>query len=733
VKVKRLTEKTENLLKNGSLRLKGNRPAAWHVEAVNCRAEVFRSDSERCTLVGPTGKGRVNISQTIRCWSGKHYRLDIWAEPAGRGRSSRRPVGEIKATFASERAGKTLETHSPPAMRVSGDCRIWRAYYQPAQGAGKLRISLQIRTSGSVRLRMVRLVDCGESVLSGHPLALPPEPWQVRHPAPAKKVLLCDGRKDRRGLLQWLQHTLGRSAVRRISPARLKNLALQSRNSRDSKGQVAIVIDSPDVNPLGLDDLLRLADSRLVIVSLRTFAESAARAGIRGLSVVERITGDDMPAGKVVLAGFLIRGLALADVVPCGWSDGGIDFAHRYLKLTRSAKAALAKLGIEPVIVTETGYADSSGHPTVMLKQTANAALVVIDPDGLESPPAGENERNIHELLWRNALGSETVTLGQFVVADLDYKKIKLDLDELSRRFDAIGNGLHVSDGVAASALPPMWLVPKPTTLLTPDSPTVLIRTGFGPADWPCIYGLIFWLKRLASRLSRGDEPARLLLSNLKILALPIAEPGRWPGCPREVAKPEPQFEPNALAGLIEITVHHERSEVLVRVPDSLSARLAREALADPAIALPAATNHAAKKAGKRQSIEVVIDARQFRGGIERQAARLRVPSIRLLLPSTLEATPADSPAMTDLAACVLEKLVYAFVGRFTVNRAWKPMPVTLTGVDGCKSVTLFAPDGHIRQIAPAGRNRMTLKPGWAMLMETVKQPIAGKTSRGRR
>jgi len=715
-KIRHLRERTRNLLANGSLRMNRKGPIGWQIHLYRCPQNVLEP-SARGLLVQPTGTGYVSLTQTIRAWPGKYYRLDLDAVPAGRLRGKQR-LGELQATFRSLKADRQIEAHTPPAMRVAGDCPpIWRAHYRAPAGTGKLQIRLRLRVQEPLIVRRVRLVECGESILSSHPLAIPPEPWQDRPPCLPNAAVLCDGRRDDRPLLRWLRGVFGAKTVRRIGPDRLRRLA-KAADGFNRRGTTACVIDLPAARAPHLADLLALADGTLVIVSLQTFAGSLQRAGIRGVGIRYRTTAEDMPGGQIVHAGFFTRGLALADVVPCGWSDGRDDFAHRYITLSKAAKARLAERGIEPAILTDTGHDATSKHPLAFYRSGKKGALIAIDPDGLEAPPAGENERLIHELLWRNSLARETTTLGQFVVADLDYTRLRIDLVDLPRRFPLVEDLAVRARLTGQGNPPPIWLLPATGRSRSISRPTLLVRSGFSPADWPAVYGLICWLKRLAHKAAREDQVAWALLERIRVLACPVSRPHKWPGCPEDITALESDFDDDALAGVIEMTTGTGQNTIIV-VPDRSRADRIRACLD-----FGGGRNHAwqgldadSPTAPATGPPRIIVDPKPFTAGAAAQARRLDVPLCKVLLPSTLEARPADSVILTDLAARILERLAFGAVGFIAANRNWRPQTVTPNHSSRARrKVFAIRPSGDARPVDVRRRKRIRLPAGWTAI-----------------
>ena len=95
-------------------------------------------------------------------------------------------------------------------------------------------------------------------------------------------------------------------------------------------------------------------------------------------------------------------------------------------------------MGIRPAIVTECGQREIDNHPLVLQRAGEHGALLVMDPDGLEQPSAGEEVPRIFDLLWRNALGQETVDLGQFSAPPTHYEGMLVDLVEVAKHYDLI-------------------------------------------------------------------------------------------------------------------------------------------------------------------------------------------------------------------------------------------------------------------------------------------------------
>jgi hypothetical protein len=324
--------------------------------------------------------------------------------------------------------------------------------------------------------------------------------------------------------------------------------------------------------------------------------------------------------------------------MPYTWNDGQDDFAHRYLTIPKQAKSQLAAMGIGPAILTECGQPECDKHTLVLQRAGEHGALVVMDPDGLEQPSAGEDLPRIFDLLWRSALGLRSVTLGQFSAPATHYEGMLVDLVELPKYYDLIEELSVLNRIRGLGNWPPTWLLPAKRHDRFAERPVLLIRTGFAEGDWPVVYGLILWLKRLALAAARNEPAGRDLLQRMRILAWPIAQPQEWRGCPKDVTSPQCDLAGKRLLGEIDLQVGHERRTVVL-VPDAGSASVIGQALG-------------------KGGVDIRVSAMAFES--DEPAGRARHLRCKVLLPGIPQPFPANSPFLTDLAAGVLQGLALA-------------------------------------------------------------------------
>ena len=678
LRTKPLVERAHDLLINGSLRPGRESIRGWDTTLEHCETADFRT-SPTGTVVGSTGMGYVDLSQSLRAYPNRRYRLDVHVEPLKRlgrtrtpagkppvapGRTSVDFVGGVQARFAAFKGDEEIRAYEPPVMQVGGDAPVLhRAFFQCPPGTGRLQVRLRFRADELIVITRVRLIRCGDHLLVSHALANLPEPGQERPPCLPGRVILCDGRKDSRPLLGWLRGLFGASHVQRITPTELLRMRghaylpgkapSQSQlippsggrgtRQRNTDRLPAIIVDLPEDRAPALADLLSWSDRTIVIASLATFAGSANRAGIKGIRVQDRVNGTDMPCGEIVLSGYYTRGFALADAIGYAWNDGQDDFAHRYLTMPKQGKKQLAERGIHPAIVTECGQQEIDNHPLMLFRPGNHGALLVMDPYGLEAPSAGEEVPRTFDLLWRGALGRKTVTLGQYAAPPTHYEGMLVDMVEVVKHYDLIEDLSIVNRMHGNGNWPPMWLLPSHRSDRFTRRPALHIRTGFSEADWPAVYGLILWLKRVALSAARNEEFGRTLLKRMRLLAWPLAQPHGWRGCPKDVTEPQSDLAARDLIGRIDLQVGRGRRAVIL-APDRAAQVLVRRSLGQTAA-------------------EIRIDPAAFGGDRLSQVRRTGQMLCKVLLPGIPQAFPGNSPLLTDLAATLLEKLVFGVTG----------------------------------------------------------------------
>lgn len=672
LRAKPIIDRADELLTNPTLRLTKKGPRGWQSEFVGCDPAVLTSSSAG-TTIRLTRSCHIDLQQEVRAYPNRRYRLDVHARPAAK-RGNNGPTGCIQPCFSALKADCEIRSCDAPAMPIGPDAPpIHRAYFQCPEGTGRLRVRLRIRAHEPVVIKRIRLIECGDYLPEAHPLACPPEPWQEMPPCLPGSVLLCDGRRDDRPLLAWLQGVFSCGCVRRIPPTALPKQSGASRS--------ALVIDLLPNQAPALHDLLAWSDHTIAIVSLQTFAGVANRSGIHGIRLQDRVCGTDMPAATITFAGYHTCGFALADAVPYCWNDSRDDFAHRYLLLPKAAKAQLADLGIHASLVTETGHRETRHHPVAFHRRGVNGALIVMDPNGLEAPSAGDDVPRVFELLWRNALGCDTVTLGQFAAPALHYQGVMTDAVEVTKHFDMIEDLSPAVRLAGRGNPPPTWLWPSPRLDRFSHHKTLFIRTGFSTDDWPAIYGLIFWLKRVALKSRVNDPATELLRTNLRVMAWPVTNPRNWRGCPKDITDPQTTLQPDDLAGLIDLAAGDEPHTVIL-APDKKRVATLQRCLGPT---WPWET-------------EIVVAPRAFDEPLAGDGGACRL-TCKVLLPGIRQPRHANSPSLTDLTACLLERLAFGTFGWIAPNRNWRQMQVKLPDRRSTRRVILADPAGKIHVV----------------------------------
>ncbi len=705
---KPIIERADNLLDNPTLRLTGTGLRDWHSTFEGCDTNCFES-SQAGTVLKPTRAGHVEIMQEMRTYPNRRYRLDVRAEVAS-GRGGTGVAGRIQPGFVALKAGREIRVCEPAAMQVgAGILPIHRTYFQCPEGAGRLRLHLRLSARRPIVIKQVRLIECGDYMPQGHPLAVPPEPWREPPPYLPEDVLLWDSRRDNRPLLVWLRRVFSHKTVRRVTAKQAASLAgipragkpIAPRSPQAEPFQAsrsAIVLDLPAEQAPSLKELLTLSDQTIVIASLTTFAGAAQRSGIRGIRLQDRISGTDMPAATITFAGYHTRGFALADEIPYCWNNGQDDFAQRYLVVSKVTKKQIADMGLEVSLTSDTGQPATSHHPVAFYRRGTHGALVVMDPDGLEAASAGQDIPRVFDHLWRSALGRDTTTLGAFSTPEAGYRGVMTGAVEVAKHFDMIEDLSTAVRLHRRGNPPPMWLWPSRRVHRTTGRKTLLIRTGYSAADWPAIYGLIVWLKAIATKL-RTDEPAtNRLCEKLRVLALPITEPQNWNDCPENVTAPQPDLEPANLAGLIDLAVGDESHTVML-VPDKTRAGILQRCLG----------------LAWQPETEIVIAPQAFADEpLSRQAQTDRLVC-KIVLPGIPQPEHATSPASTDLAACLLERLAYSAIGWIVPNRNWRPIRLTLPTARRKEKIVQIGPTGDDTRVTQR-RSGFTLPPGATLL-----------------
>ena len=147
---------------------------------------------------------------------------------------------------------------------------------------------------------------------------------------------------------------------------------------------------------------------------------------------------DDLLCATVHESNFITRGFALRDCFPFAWRGlYGADprvFVHNQIRPTRAFAAFCRRHGFSVLLRSETDSDASSDRPLSLFAGTPKGGLLVLDLEPVDAPPSTQSEPNIVLHLLLNALGADSVTLGQYTVPAWTHREFWEQLLDLEQR-----------------------------------------------------------------------------------------------------------------------------------------------------------------------------------------------------------------------------------------------------------------------------------------------------------
>ena len=341
---------------------------------------------------------------------------------------------------------------------------------------------------------------------------------------------------------------------------------------------------------------------------------------------------------------------------------------------------------------------------------------------------------NLPWLLLLNALGAESVSLGQFCVPQFDYRRLCDMIEQFAHRFrNSNGANLRVE------RLRDRRIVLVSDGLAGDNRPTVLIRTGLTGLDWPGLYGVLLWIRNLLRPVPYPCRYAPALLRARRIVWVPVADPQRWampalsPSCQADPADSELIRRYSPLAAVIDVTAT-SRHHLGVLIPRQ-GPRYRKYAMSLRTLARQLAPHgmvHVAPPAGgswsdrtslslRRVSLEPELSccSRLLQDPYYRAAQAARAELIRVELPAAGEISSSHSIWLTDRAAAIVEHLVGLQIGLVAVNHHATTRRV---------AIAVSVPrGGHLSLTGSDGGQCMArrLRPGLRRIVRAVMPPGA--------
>jgi len=679
-------------------------------------------------------------SQRVRAAGEQFYRVEALFSLGDSSGSPPPPASGIVLSVQPLRGsvplGECLET--PAALAASGTLR---AFFQTPPRADGMELRLGVRGPSPILVvREVLVLPVLEPEFRSHPAAIPTPSYACPPPQTVRTIGLCGEVDENRPLIQALRARFGRSAVRVLDDD-----ALRPGNARSSPATTCdaiLILRTPPAALCRMTALRSLAKDRLVVIGLPGLAR-AARGAVEVRTVRQK---DDLLCATVHESNFITRGFALRDCFPFAWRGlYGADprvFVHNQIRPTRAFAAFCRRHGFSVLLRSETDSDASSDRPLSLFAGTPKGGLLVLDLEPVDAPPSTQSEPNIVLHLLLNALGADSVTLGQYTVPAWTHREFWEQLLDLEQRFDSYGAAFENLAAPYAEALRPRWHIGRPAQppgLPAVRQPVILIRTGLSGGDTDGVYGVMHWIKSLLRPVPHACPYAAELVSRFRLVWQCISAP--WP---RDVGWLPPQpglpvAEPpdlDRLAMVIDIT---NSSTHTLRIAMPRTSRLRRRV----ALGLPALWKAAFAEryfgwfpadgrslADQRhygwrydQLVpEVTAESAPFDTPFHRSAAAAGAELVRLETPSSPADFLCNSILRTDRVATLTELLIGLHGGLLLANRRVSDLTLRLpeglvSPRDGLQILRATPEPARVdaRAITAKTDRPITLRPGEAL------------------
>lgn len=618
------------------------------------------------------------LSQAVRIKGGRWYRLFLQV---------RSPAGDdARLTVVVEpfdAAGPKPQRIGRWTIQPTNEWGWWDGHFELAKQDLGIRVSVLTDSAGGpIWLAQVRLIHIEYEEISGHWLANPPLPFAYPPPRLCQRLAIASDDRQRGERLLGL-------LAKRWPSAELHRVALNDPGS--SCDALLLDVNRPEAMRLGWSECLQLAGKGVVILSWPALQGALQRSPWRGQIICRTIKDPELTLGRVEWANFITRGFALHDTLGLSWTSPGGRSCLRYAQRSRDLRTLCWRYKLQVVLSTETPFEWTDRHPVMLARHQPDekGTLVVMDFDGLLEGGPNRARAGLWLYLLANALGADQCGLGQYVTPLFDRARFEKEVRELVVRYP----GPRLIEPAGKDDYPQIEAGQPQAQFGLPAAtkPAAVIRTGRSSDDWPIVYGLLLWLKRLAQQIHRDSPYARALLSSRRVVAVPLVCPHRWGRF--DLTDPPDPFPP----------VETQVSGPIDAVLDLSTADSTQDAiLLGP---------------------EVTAVARSLQDRL-RGANRRTGPDTRghlqLALPGALDRTGADSIQPTDRAATLIEQFVALRSGWTAMNRHARPQRLRLSlPIAGAAELTIFDRMGQASRagtLTPRnGHIDLVLEPGWGL------------------
>ena len=434
------------------------------------------------------------LRQSVPCAGGARYRMMGFIKVAieGNGQNSGATI-YVRALAGGEQVGDLW--HRPFFLGREG-WRLWSAEYVTPRDADELVFSFDMRHScGLAWFDDMELCEVPEPLAASVSLASGPA-----HASPPPRVCATASVSD---------DELGR----RLAEAILSPLLGAGNVSVGPGGRDAAVYCG---EPPAFENLVNMSRDRMLIVTPEAIVRSL---GFGELAVETHESNVVDPCMRVEAESFLTRGFRVGDVVPW-WSDPGSTGSRRQQQF-RDHRNRVAELGFETVAVSACGEPGADGRPVLLWRQGGSGGgIAVMELDWARTRPTQHGEANLQCLVLGNALGRPQTTVGTYVAGGFDYERY---CDELCGVADS-HEGLELrEEGSSARGLPIHSISLGPE-----GAPAFYVDCGIHADEWAPCFGSVLYAARLADELVAGMPWAKALLSELRLVVVPIVSPDGW-------------------------------------------------------------------------------------------------------------------------------------------------------------------------------------------------------------
>ena len=664
-------------------------PQGWTWEAKRSGAKWRRGQSTQSdghvgvTITTDRPTGCALWSRTVPCKPETFYRIEATV-------TCELTVDEAQAEGGE--AGLVLAVQPRKGDRPAGPRRVTpsvhrasqpialRTYYEVPQDIRRLTVSVGVvEARGQATIHHVRFIEILEPDEMSHPLAIPPPPYAQRCPKQVATVSVCSATAADRPIGDLLAGHFGKSAVRCIQPAEL--------TPDGPEGDALLLPDAaPPPSIRSLRALLKLAEQRIVVISLPAFAKIAGS----GLSVRRVEQEDDPIHAQVDFGSYATRGFALHDVFPYAWpGDEMGSFRQNQFRRGVKLTAFCKKHGFKTLLLSVCDQDVTCERPICLFKETDGGVLYVLDIDPVEAVGSTFGEPAVAMYLLLGVLGQAQNSLGQYVSPvrkESEFRDFMRELDTRFGEFIVRDSGLPIDE--VTEQLVTIGRDDESFGLPLTPKPVILVRSGLSGGDVESAYGALFWFKQLLRGGPHACRYAQQLASQFRLAWLPLVAPWEARDGWRGSRKPAGDdmtitMDGATVAAIIDVTTGSTQSVGLVLpshegVYERYMRWVPRLLASFPAGRYYRPTVDAGEEFCDRDGyawrhaepeVQVIIDPEVFGGELHRSVQAAGGEVVRIEIPGNDADFAAHSIERTDLAATLLEHLIGLQYGLIAVNR----------------------------------------------------------------